>query len=119
MLFNPGWLKFFCLFWSVAFLGRVGNADVSLVKLTLHQEVSVISTPIRLGDIVAKIEGQLRPQQLKVLNGLKLKPAPLPGRAAVELTDRSVGVYLRIGRSELESVGLSPDRIRVEPSSKV
>jgi len=119
VLSNPDWLKFFCLFWFVAFLGGVGNADVGLVKLTLHQEVNVISTPIRLGDIVAKIEGQLSPQQLKVLNGLKLKPAPLPGRSAVELTDRSVGVYLRIGRSELESVGLSPDHIEVEPSSKV
>ena len=69
--------------------------------------------------MTAKIEGQIGPKQLKVLNELKLKPAPLPGRPAIELTARSVGVYLRIGRSGLESVGLSPDLISIEPSSKV
>jgi flagella basal body P-ring formation protein FlgA len=115
------WLKFFCFWGSLAFLGvsPVSVADTNPVKLTLHQKVNVISTPIRLGDIIANIEGQLNPKQLKVLNELKLKPAPLPGRPAIELTNRSVGVYLRIGRSDLESVGLSPDHIEVESSSSV
>ena len=103
----------------VLLVSSVGVANSGSLKLTLHQEVSVISTPIRLGDVTARIEGQIGPKQLKVLNELKLKPAPLPGRPAIELTARSVGVYLRIGRSGLESVGLSPDLISIEPSSKV
>lgn len=106
--------------WLLVLLASsVGVANSGSLKLTLHQEVSVISTPIRLGDVIARVEGQIEPKQLKVLNELKLKPAPLPGRPAIELTARSVGVYLRVGRSGLESVGLSPDLISIEPSSKV
>ncbi len=113
-------LVVFKLSWLLVFLASsAGGVSSGPLRLTLHQKVNVISTPIRLGDVTAKIEGQIEPKQLKALNELKLKPAPLPGRPAIELTARSVGVYLRIGRSGLESVGLSPDLISIEPSSKV
>ena len=70
--------------WLLVLLASsVGVASSGSLKLTLHQEVSVISTPIRLGDVTARIEGQIEPKQLKVLNELKLKPAPLPGRPAI------------------------------------
>jgi len=78
------------------------NGAANSVQLVLHERVDVTNSPIRLGDVVAQIEGELEPRQLSTLKSLKLKPAPLPGRPSIEITARSLGVYLRVGRSALK-----------------
>ena len=100
-------------------LALSANGAANSVQLVLHERVDVTNSPIRLGDVVAQIEGELEPRQLSTLKSLKLKPAPLPGRPSIEITARSLGVYLRVGRSALKEVGLIPDQIEINPEAKV
>jgi len=101
------------------FLALPTNGAANSVQLVLHERVDVTNSPVRLGDVVAQIEGELESQQLSTLKSLKLKPAPLPGRPSIEITARSLGVYLRVGRSILEEVGLTPDQVKINPEAKV
>jgi hypothetical protein len=100
-------------------LALSANGAANSVQLVLHERVDVTNSLIRLGDVVAQIEGRLEPKQLSALKTLKLKPAPLPGRAGIEITARSLGIYLRVGRSVLKEVGLTPDQVKINPEAKV
>ena len=65
------------------FLALSANGVANSVQLVLHERVDVTNSPIRLGDVVAQIEGRLEAKQLSALKAIKLKPAPLPGRASI------------------------------------
>ena len=101
------------------FLALSASGVANSVQLVLHERVDVTNSPIRLGDVVAQIEGRLEPKQLSALKAIKLKPAPLPGRASIEITSRALGVYLRVGRLVLKEVGLTPDQVKISPEAKV
>merc|ERR1712096_441099 len=97
------------------FLALSAHGVANSVQLVLHERVDVTNSLIRLGDVVAQIEGRLEPKQLSALKTLKLKPAPLPGRAGIEITARSLGIYLRVGRSGLKDSILAGDVVESMP----